>query len=426
MDEHLTRDLFRAIYKGWRDPGDLAAIAMAHLFEECSVCRKEFEAWRRELGEGVAAPESQDFDAVFDCVRASAAANDGDGTALEVQIGAERRRARSRADELLALAPDQRLEWIRIENKRISGVLLAEVLIEQCLQRTPGYPHEGKILAFLARLVLQHTPTSVLAVEYYALALAGLANAIRVIGDLPRADQILGDARYLLRAQGTGADRLVRARIDSLEASLRTGQDRPSQAIPLLLRALMVYEMEGPGAAADIAACLIKLCRAHDRLGAVGRALELADGLGEHAGCRSDPRLDLLGRRNRAAILIHAGRFEDAREALEEVRPFFDGLDDPLERLRFSWSDAKLLRSTGASEAAENLMISIRHGFGSYDLRYDEALAGVELAAWYSEEGRRDDALPLVEEALPVFEALELPAKITEARALWARLTASP
>jgi hypothetical protein len=70
VHEHLTRELFRAISSGWRNPGDLAAIALAHLFELCPHCRREFESWRRELEDASSAPEGADYEAVIEGIRA--------------------------------------------------------------------------------------------------------------------------------------------------------------------------------------------------------------------------------------------------------------------------------------------------------------------------------------------------------------------
>jgi hypothetical protein len=70
MHEHLTRELFRAISGGWRNPGDLAAIALAHLFELCPSCRREFESWRQELDDVSSVPEGADYEAVIEGIRA--------------------------------------------------------------------------------------------------------------------------------------------------------------------------------------------------------------------------------------------------------------------------------------------------------------------------------------------------------------------
>lgn len=421
MREHLTRDLFRAVDKGWREPGHLAAFALAHLFELCPACRSAFESWRRGLGEGVAAPEGYDFDAVFDRLRAIAVASDSSAEGLAGRIEHGRQRARSRALKLLTLPPDQRLDWIRREAGRDAGLVVAEALIEESRRRTPGHPHEGLTLASLARIVLQHAPASAYAAELYVRALAFLANAIRVIGDLPRADQVLSDARYFLRSQGS-AERLVRAELDSLEASLRNGQDRPDEAIRLLLRAQATYRSAKARPTED-AACLINLARAHSKRGDQDRALQLLARVFDHPGAETDRRLGYFARRNRSYYLAAANRFEDAWAALQEVRELGRVATDAIEDLRCRWTEATILRGLGSSDTAEAILEMVRFGFGARALRYDQALVSLDLAGWYVGDGRHREAEPLVEEALSVFESLELSKKAAAARALRARIS---
>lgn len=419
MDEHLTRDLFRAIHKGWRNPGDLAAVAMAHLFELCPRCRKEFESWRVELGEGVVAPEGQDFDAVFDRLRAPAAANDGDTTALEARVDAERKQARSRAEQLLALPAEQRIDWIRNERDKHSGLVLAEVLIEECRRKTPGYPHEGKALALLARVVLQHAATSIFGVEIYALALARLANALRVIGDLPRADQVMADARYFLRSQG-GGERLVVAELDGLESSLRREQDRTGESISLLLRALMTYQLEGndPGA---VAACLVKLTTSHRFRGDNARAIEIARKVARLPSLEHDVRLVRLNQMNLVAALLDDGRIDEAAEMIEQDRGLYEPCENILDLLRFAWIEASILWARGRARQAEWLLNEVMSGFDDQNLPYDHALASMKLANLYVSQRRYKDAATLIDAALPVFERFDMPKQIATARALRAR-----
>lgn len=157
MREHLSRELFRAISSGWRDPGDLARIAVGHLFELCSHCRREYEAWRREVPDEEAVPVHADYESVIESIRARVQpASEG----AEAPIDSDIRHARSRAEDLLRLPPEQQAEWIRTESERHAGPLLAEVLIEESRRKTPGYPRKGYTLADLARLVLYHAPAS--------------------------------------------------------------------------------------------------------------------------------------------------------------------------------------------------------------------------------------------------------------------------
>lgn len=419
MHEHLTRELFRAVATGWRNPGDLAGIALAHIFELCPDCRTGFESWRKELEDDSGIPDSADYDAVIDRIRARVETAPNQ---REAPIQSEIRRARSRAEQLLRLDPDQQAEWVRTEAKRFAGPLLAEVLIEEARRRTPAYPRDGFTLASLARLVLHHVPPSHIATALFARSLAYMANAARVIGDLPRADQLMGDARYLIRSQG-GGDRLLRAELDSLEASLRIGQDRPEVAVRLLLRSLMTYRLELSERQA--AATLIKLARAQARLQGVSRALSLlaeAEKLLENV---SDPWLQLLVLDNRASYLCLWGEPMLALQTLELGRDLAEQRDDPLNELRRSWSGAKISWSLGDLPLTEQRLVSVREGFARQDIQYDVAIVSLDLGRLYLDQGRFQEAEELAGEALPVFEKLWLPSKVATAAGMRAQAAAA-
>jgi tetratricopeptide (TPR) repeat protein len=415
MHEHLNRELFRAISSGWRNPGDLAAIALAHLFELCPSCRREFESWRRELEDRAVPSDAADYEAVIERARIRVERLPGGS---EAPVEAEIREARSRADELLRLVPDQRAEWLRFEAGRFSALLLAEVLIEESRRRTPAYPRDGYTLASLARLVLHHAPSSLRATALYARALAYMANAVRVIGDLPRADQIMEDARFLLRCQG-GGDRLVRAELDGLEGSLRNDQERSEEAVPLLLRALMTSRLEQM--AGRTAAILIKLAGAHIRLNEPRRSLSLLIEAEKVLDSEPDPRLRLLILHNRALGLYYSGYPQQAQALLDESSELAGSQDQPLNVLRRSWISGKAARKLADLDLAEERLVSVREGFSCRGLRSDAAEASMDLCGLYLEQGRRKEAEELADAALPVFEELELPAKASAARALRAR-----
>ncbi len=422
-DEHITRDLFRAISGGWRNPGDLAAIALAHLFELCPHCRREFQAWRGELGEGAAARGPEDYEAVLDRFRARAAprpanSNEPPG-AVEAKAEAEEREARSRAEELLGLSPVEQAELIRREPERFSGLVLAEMLIEDSRKKAPDRPKEAGVSARLARLVLHHTSVSGYAGELYVRALAYLANAIRVIGDLPRADQILGDARYFLRSLGCG-NRLLRAELDSLEASLRRGQDRPDLSVPLLLRALMVNRLEGRLRSA--AAVLVNIALAHNRRGELQAAFGSLKEGESLLNDSPDHLLLLCLRANLVSLHCHAGNLELATEVNDETEALQLLHGHPVEGSRHEWRRATIARRAGDLEEAARRLSSVRERFAAEGFFYDAALAGLELAGIYTECHELNEAEELLAEVTPVFRGLELPSKVAEAEALTRRL----
>lgn len=413
MHEHLSRELFRSIHKGWRNPGDLATIAIAHLFELCPHCREEFETWRGELGEGVARDEA-DYDGALQKVRERTAANDLGVETEEARVEGDRRESRSRAQELLALPDDQRLEWIRTEKHGHSGLLLAEVLIEECRRTTPGYPHEGYTLADLARVVLHHAPVTGYAVELYALALAHLANAIRVLGDLPRADQVLGDARYILRCQV--GDRLLRAEIDSLEGSLRMGQFRFRDATPMLLRPLTTFRLEGDWT--QTAVILAKLGRNHRGMCEFERALALLAEAETSLRRAETPSPFLLRiiKNLRCNTLADLG---DVEAAIDEIEGSVGvGYRDPLLDLRTWWSIAMINRRRGALEDAEEIYRMLVEEFETKEFENDLAHARFELACVCLKQQRAYEALELIDQVEGTFTRLRIRARVAEVHEL--------
>lgn len=412
MHEHLTRELFRAISGGWRNPGDLAAIALAHLFELCPHCRREFGSWRRELEDRSVPPDAADYEAVIEGIRARVEEPPGGS---EVPIQSEIREARSRAEELLRLAPEQQAEWIRSESGRFAGPLLAEVLIEEGWRRTPAYPHDGYTLASLARLVLHHLPTSLRTMALYARALAHMANSVRVIGDLPRAEQILGDARYLLRSQG-GGDRLVRVEIDRLEGSLRLDQHRPRDAVRVLLHAQMVYGLES--LQREAVATLMLLSKAHRRLGELDRAFEILDQVDEGLRSTPLPRLLIIAGDKRAALLLRSGRPGGALEALSGLEALAARYGDAVMSLRRAWTRGLISRDLGELDASEEALLPVIEGFAARRMILDLALVRLELGGIYAAQARLAEAGELADQAASTFADIGLPGKEAEARKL--------
>ncbi len=424
-DEHVTRDLFRAISGGWRNPGDLAAIALAHLFELCPRCRREFQSWRRELGEGVPAAGPHDYEAVLVRFRARAApkpanSNEAPG-ALDARAAAEEREARSRAEELLRLSPAEQAELVRREPERFAGLLLAEMLIEDSRKKAPDRPKEAATHARLARLVLHHTPLSAYAGELYVRALAYLANAIRVIGDLPRADQILGDARYFFRALGCG-DRLVRAELDRLEGTLRVGQLRIEAAVSVLLRAQMVYRLENQPRM--VAGTILTIGRAHERRGAADMSLKLVGEVERILDDAPDPRLSRIAYANRVGFLCTTGDLGLAMSLAQDLK---DGHQerDLISKVRNEWTVAKIYRKAGNTEEAVKGLSSVREAFSSRDFFYDKAVVSLELADLLAQQAQPEEVQHLVAEVVPVFRKLDLPTRVAEAETLARRAASS-
>jgi tetratricopeptide (TPR) repeat protein len=399
----------------------MAAIAMAHLFELCPRCRREFEAWRQELESQDQEPKSADYEAVLDRIRARVeppSQESGSG-AGESPVDGDLREARSRAEELLRLGPEQQLAWIRSDSDRLAGPLLAEVLIEEGRRRTPGYPHDGYTLTHLARIVLQHAPASPHSVKLYARALAYMANAVRVIGDLPRAEQILGDARYVIHSQA-GGDRLARAELDSLEGSLRMEQGRPRDAVSAFLRAQMVYQLEN--LATETAATLQLLARAHGKLREFGRSFELLDKAEKMLAANPEQHLLIVSASLHVGLLEEAGSPRSAFAALANLEALIEGFDDSVLNTRASWQRGRLSGALGDFDAMEQLLLQVIKELAGRRMVNDLAHAKLELAGLFAEQGRIGEAGDHVEEAASIFREIGLARDAAEAHRVRGRL----
>jgi tetratricopeptide (TPR) repeat protein len=163
---------------------------------------------------------------------------------------------------------------------------------------------------------------------------------------------------------------------------------------------------------------LIKLARAHYRLGANDRALALLQEAANSLEPPADLRLILLSRENAALYLCAEGEAERAMEVLKETRILASELDDPIEALRRHWKEGLISSALDEPDAAEDRLLDVKAGFGGRGLRHDEAMVALDLATIYAKEGRRLAAAELLEFAVPVFQELSLPSKIREARLL--------
>ncbi|HUF77460.1 MAG TPA: tetratricopeptide repeat protein [Thermoanaerobaculia bacterium] len=411
-DSHLTLELLQSIHRGERNPGDLVPVAMAHLFELCPHCRRVFEDWRRELGEGVADASLAQYDPAFDRLRAFVRGGDpgdgeppGPGPADPPPTGGlrlEEAVARRQAAELLALPARERTERLRRDPAHYSGPVLAGLLLEEARGRIPARPGEAYTVAGLARAVLQHGEPTPYACELYSRALAHQANALRVQGDLRRSDELFEVARFLLKSQG-GGQRLAGAELDSFEGSLRRAQRRFDEAQELLSRAVMVYALEG--LSVQVARTMLKLGMTYREMGEPERAVEITAQAAELIQQADDPRLALSARHNLAYVLHEAGRSGEAKRLLDESAALYERYGDLSTQLRRLWLEADLAKASGELEAAEDAYRTVRDGFLAQGIGYDAALAALDLALLYAEQRRTADLKRLVEEIVPIFEA---------------------
>lgn len=397
-DRHLSVELLRAIDRGEGHPGDLAAVALAHLFELCPACRAAFESWRQELGEGIAASLLSEYDTPFERSRATVA-----GRIASVE--AEQATARDRVQELLALRADERSERVREQPVRYAGPALAALLLDEAWEHLPGRPRDAHAVAALAQAVLQHARPTPYIIELYARALAHQANALRIQGELRLADQQFQAARFLLKAQDAG-DRLVFAELDYLEGVLRRAQRRFPEGKILLARAVASYRAEERPV--DAAKVLLALGGLHQLSGDLMHARVVVEEADSVIFPLGEERLALMVRHNLALYTNEAGDPAKARQIFAASRELYDRFPDPFTQLRRLWLEGHLSKGEGDLEAAESSYRAAQEGFLREGIGYNAAVVALDLAKLFAEQGRTAELKRLAEEIVPVFEAQDV------------------
>lgn len=406
-DLHLTPQLFRAVHEANLGPGDVAALALQHLFELCPICKRGFDAWQEELRTGAASlPGSpEDYGPAIERSRTRFAAKRGETSRAEAEVENEVATARRRVAELVALPAEKRATSLRESPERYHGPALAALLIEESRSRLPGRLDEAHALAGLARTVLQHSKPTFYAVELYARALAHQANAQRTRGDLTSSEQGFEIARYILKIQG-GSDRLTTAEIDSFEGSLRRAQRRFIEAERLLSRAALTFRMEGESI--PLVRTLLKLGMVYREQSDLSHAIEITSQALDTIEPLGFPHLASYARHNLAHLLQEAGDFQGVRTILDENADVFENHADPSTQLRRLWLEGNIARAEGNEETAEQALIAVRGGFLRQGVPYDAALSAIDLAQLYFSQGRTAELKVLAAEAVKMFESQDI------------------
>lgn len=237
--------------------------------------------------------------------------------------------------------------------------------------------------------------------DLHARALGERGNARRAADDLLGAETDL--ARALERAgQGTGDPRLL-ARLLDLTASLRTDQRRFQEAGQLLDWAYSLYLDLGESHEAGRA--LISKSNAAAYALDLGTAVRfLGDGLAL-IDAERDPKLVLAAVHNLLTHLVDGGQVAEARRILQESRALYSLHGGPIERLKGRWLEGRIALGLHDPAEAEISFQEVRSGFAEAGLPYDLALASLDLAALWLEQGRSREIRVVLDETVAVFQA---------------------
>jgi len=390
--DHITRELLRAARRGDLSYRHLAEIQRAHLETVCPHCRRESEAERAEetLVEAYREPVR----------RVSRAAR------LEAELDAIREEAEI-APELLAalreLSLEQRLLRIRNAPDRFANRVLCEELFELARACLPADPMGSRGWAETARAVAESY--SVPYPSHQIRAIAFQANAFRAAGDFDTALVLFRQARDLIDEHDV-TDLELGAELHSFLGSLNTDLRRFEQAGEHLESAANLYRILGHEE--QLARVLMKLANLHRCLGDLEAALEA-----DHAALglltpEAHPRLYTAARFNFASNLAATGRHEAARETLAYDENLYEQHADNHTRLRVRWLEGRIAAAIGDSPAAERAFLAVLDKFASQGHGFNAAIACLDLAALYHQEGRLEDLEQAATQAVQLFQAHEI------------------
>jgi tetratricopeptide (TPR) repeat protein/DNA-binding XRE family transcriptional regulator len=308
-----------------------------------------------------------------------------------------RQRAAELFERLEGLPQEIRLAMVQVAEECWSWAL-CERVCEASSREASRDVKQAAVWADLARQIAERVRDS----EQWrnrlcGYAVAHVANALRVSGDLVSAEATLEEAKRLWRAGSDPAGALDPGRILDLEASLRRDQRRLPEALALLDEAAAVGRF--PERALIKKSTTLEVMGRYDvAVEALLRALPIVQRKG-------DRHLEAVLYCNLALSYCQLGRFAEAAELAARARTAALEMGDELGALRVTWTQGRIAAGTGRSAEARSLLAYARREFAIRGMDYDAALALLEESALLLAEGRAGEAKALARDLAALFDS---------------------
>lgn len=417
---HLSFKRWRARDAGELPDRELRAIALAHLRDLCQRCAASLDtleavlrdgAGRSRLGRGRA------WRAVALGLAPVHAAFEGDLATARRELAILRR-----------LPPDRRLQRVERSRTRYRSPILVELLLLETGNRLKHKPRKALHWLDVAAAAVRRALSDLVDLEHteplrelMARVRGQRANALRVLGELPAADQAFTALAMDYSTEALSSP--VRAELLSLEASLRQDQRRLDEADRLLTRAASLYREAANGAA--LGRIFLQQGIVRSLADQPARAIEVLKSAAHQLTIDQHPALHLAARHGIALSLCQLGDFAAARLLVRELEPLYRRFDDPWTQLRRAWVEGQIAAGLGEDESALERFESTRSGYLELELPYDAAMVALDLAELRLRGGEIREVELLAEEMVDVFERIEVHRETGRALALLGRAAAA-
>ena len=260
---------------------------------------------------------------------------------------------------------------------------LCELVCEKSLEAAADRADRALDLAGLAVRIAELAPGEMTwRKRLQGYALAHLANARRVSGDLPAADETFARARSLWGG-GAGGDSgsLSEAHFLGLVASLRTDQRRLPESLALIAQALPSANQSEKNR------LLLKRANILELTGDFESAISTLREVISLDSKEVDPRLGWLVKFTLLNNLLQGGKLEEAERLLPDLKALATQLGNDLDLLRLRWLEARVAAGQERREEAISILIRVRDDFKVRGIAYDVALVSLDMAVFYLEDG---------------------------------------
>ena len=302
----------------------------------------------------------------------------------------------------------RRRRWVLVANcERYRRWSLAAQLLNESREASFADAHEGEHLARLALALAERLDPDVygqrLIRDLEARAHATLGNALRLAGDLSRADDCFHAGRACLEGS---FDPLEEGSFLTLLASLRRDQRRFDEALAYLERAIGIFEEVRANdllvrALTTQASLHLDQGAAEEALPPLLKALPLVEEAAE-------PRTAMAIQQNLAMCYAELGRYHEAQRIWSANRRYYDRFGDRWTQLKAQWLEGIIAAASGRAEHAEGCFTRVRDRYLEEGLAYDAAMVSLDLAMLYAEQGRAAELESLAAAMLPVFASHDI------------------